>query len=462
VIGHSGRRPQDYFLRGASTVRKARSPWVVLILTLFVITAVGTVLLALPIATAAGQHTTFLDALFTSTSAASTTGLIVADTATRWSPFGQVVILGLTQLGGFAFMTGSTLFLLLLVGRRTSLSDRLRVQAAGGVPQLGKVTDLVRRVAVFTLICEASGAVVLAAAFLLHGEDPATAAWWGVFHSISAFNNGGFDLFGEFRSLTHFAAAPAILIPIGVLVVLGGLGFAIVGDAWAKRRWVRLALETKLVLLGTVILIAVGTLGTAVFEWSNPLTLGRLDPADRVINALFHSVSLRSAGFDSLGAGSLVDESLFLAIGLMFIGGASGSTAGGIKINTVAVLLVASWSAVRTTPSAIAFGRRIPNVIVYRCVAIFLVGVTGAFVLALALQLTGSLPFLGVLFEAVSALSTSGMSTGLTTQFSTGGELMLIAAMFVGRLGPLVLVLALAQRTRPVAHRPAVEPVRIG
>jgi trk system potassium uptake protein len=462
VIGRSGRRPQDYFLRGTRPVRKQRSPWVVLILTLFGITAVGTVLLALPIATADGQRTTLLDALFTSTSAASTTGLVIADTATRWSPFGQVVILGLTQLGGFAFMTGSTLFLLILVGRRTSLSDRLRVQAAGGVPQLGKVTDLVRRVALFTLICEVAGALVLAAAFLLHGEDLATAAWWGVFHSISAFNNGGFDLFGESRSLTHLADAPTILVPIGTLIVLGGLGFAIVGDVWAKRRWVRLALETKLVLLGTVILISVGALGTAMLEWSNPLTLGRLEPADRVVNALFHSVSLRSAGFDSLGVGSLVDESLFLAIGLMFIGGASGSTAGGIKINTVAVLLVAAWSAVRSSPSATAFGRSIPQTIVYRCVAIFLIGVAGAFVLALALQLTGSLPFLGVIFESVSALSTSGVSTGLTSQFSPGGQLILVAAMFVGRLGPLVLVLALAQRTRPVTHRPAVEPVRIG
>ena len=462
MIGRIGRRPQDYLLRGTRPVRRPRSPWVVLILSLFAITALGTVLLALPIATADGQRTTFLDALFTSTSAASTTGLVIADTATRWSPFGQVVILGLTQLGGFAFMTGSTLFLLLLVGRRTSLSDRLRVQAAGGVPQLGKVTDLVRRVAVFTLICEAVGALVLATAFLLRGEDPGTAAWWGIFHSISAFNNGGFDLFGESRSLTHLADAPAILVPIGTLIVLGGLGFAIVGDVWAKPRWVRLALETKLVLLGTVILIAVGALGTAMLEWSNPLTLGRLEPGDRVVNAVFHSVSLRSAGFDSLGVGSLVDESLFLAIGLMFIGGASGSTAGGVKINTVAVLLVASWSAVRSSPSATAFGRSIPNVIVYRCVAIFLVGVAGAFVLALALQLTGSLPFLGVLFESVSALGTVGVSTGLTTQFSPGGLLLLVAAMFVGRLGPLVLVLALAQRTRPVAHRPAVEPVRIG
>ena len=462
MIGRSGRRPRDYFLRSTRPVRKPRSPWVVLILGLFAITAVGTVLLSLPIATAEGQQTTLLDALFTATSAASTTGLVLSDTATHWSPFGQVVILGLMQIGGFAFMTGSTIFLLLLVGRRTSLSDRLRVQAAGGVPQLGKVTDLVRRVALFTLICEAAGALVLAAAFLLRGEDPATAAWWGLFHSVSAFNNGGFDLFGKLQSLTQLADVPTILVPMGTLIVLGGLGYAIVGDVWVKRRWVRLALETKLVLLGTVILIAVGALGTAAFEWSNPQTLGRLEPTDRIVNALFHSVNLRSAGFDSIGVGSLVNESLFLAIGLMFIGGASGSTAGGVKINTVAVLLVASWSAVRSGPSATAFGRRIPNVIVYRSVAIFLIGIVGAFILALALQLTGRQPFLGVLFESVSALGTVGVSTGLTSRFSPDGQLLLTAAMFVGRLGPLVLVLALAQRTRPVTHRSAVEPVRIG
>ena len=418
-------------------------------------------LLALPFATADGQHTTVLDALFTATSAASTTGLVLSDTATHWSPFGQVVILGLMQLGGFAFMTGSTIFLLLLVGRRTSLSDRLRVQAAGGVPQLGKVTDLVRRVALFTLICEAAGALVLAAAFLLHGEDPATAAWWGVFHSVSAFNNGGFDLFGELQSLTQLANAPTILMPIGILIVLGGLGYAIVGDVWVKRRWVRLALETKLVLLGTVILIAVGALGTAGSSGRTRDPRAARARGPRRQRALpLGEPAQRRVRF--VGVGSLVNESLFLAIGLMFIGGASGSTAGGIKINTVAVLLVASWSAVRSGPSATAFGRSIPNVIVYRCVAIFLIGIAGAFVLALALQLTGRRRSWESCSKACRRWAPSGVSTGLTTRFSPGGQLLLTVAMFVGRLGPLVLVLALAQRTRPVTHRPAVEPVRIG
>jgi trk system potassium uptake protein TrkH len=434
----------------------------VLIVTFAALTALGSVLLALPVATAAGQHTTALDALFTATSAVSTTGLALFDTTTHWSPFGQVVILALMQLGGFAFMTGSTLFLLVMVGRRTTLSDRLRAQAAGTVPELGKVTDLVRRVAVFTLACELAGAVALALAFLLDGTDVATAAWWGIFHSVSAFTNGGFDLFGGLRSVTGYADAPTVLVPLGILIVLGGLGFAIVGDVLSKRRWTLLALETKLVLIGTVLLLAIGAVGTASLEWNNPGTLGPMQPTDKVVNALFHSTSLRSAGFDSIRVGSLLDESLLLAIGLMFIGGASGSTAGGVKINTLAVAIVASWSAVRGGATPSAFGRRIPEVIVYRAMAILIVAAIGAFGLALALQLTGSQPFLGVLFEGVSALGTVGVSTGLTSNFAPAGQLMLVAAMFVGRLGPLALVLALAQRTRPIAHRPAVEPVRIG
>jgi trk system potassium uptake protein len=438
------------------------SPWIVLILTFGLITLVGAILLALPIATTAGQQTSLLDALFTATSAVSTSGLAVADTATRWSTFGQVVILGLMQVGGFAFMTGSTLFLAALVGGRTSLSDRLRVQAAGGVTQLGGMAQLVRRVAVFTLVCEATGAVILGLGFVGRGVDPATAAWWGMFHAVSAFNNSGFDLFGGGRGATAFAEAPEVLIPLGLLVVVGGLGFAIVADVAVKRRWVRLALETKLVLIGTVVLLVGGAIATAAIEWSNPETLGRMAPVDRVVNAAFHSASLRSAGFDSVHVGGLLDESLVIGLALMFIGGASGSTAGGIKLNTVAVLIVATASAARGDPSATAFGRRVEHLVVYRAVAVVLVAIAGAFALALALELTGTYDFLDVTFEAVSALSTAGVSTGVTTQLSPVGQLLLVAAMFVGRLGPLTLVLALVARGRPVAYRPAVEAVRIG
>ncbi|MBA2315981.1 MAG: Trk family potassium uptake protein [Chloroflexi bacterium] len=455
-------RPQSYEVRPPKRVRRPPSPWIVLIVTFAMLTIVGTVLLALPIATEQGQRTGILEALFTATSAVSTTGLVIADTASHWSSFGELVILLLIQLGGFAFMTGSTLFLFLLAGRRTSLSDRLRVQAAGGATDLGSVLDLVRRVVAFTLICEILGAAVLTVVFATRGESAATSVWWGVFHTVSAFNNAGFDLFGELRSLTHLADAPAVLVPLGALIVLGGLGFAIVGDVIAKRRWVRLSLESKLVLLGTAVLLLGGAVATAALEWANPATLGRLEPLDRLVNAAFHSVSLRSAGFDSVAIGGLFDETLVVGIVLMFIGGASGSTAGGIKLNTLAVLVVASMSAVRGDPSASAFGRRLPHVVVYRSVAILLVALTGAIGLALALRLAVPGDLLDLTFEGISALGTVGVSTGITTGLGPAGQVLLVVAMFVGRLGPLALVLALAARTRPVAHRPAVETIRIG
>jgi trk system potassium uptake protein TrkH len=474
VIGRKGRlpgdrrvrvervKPLDYVITPPRRIRRPRSPWTVLIGTFAALTVAGTILLALPFSTTTGQATPLLEALFMATSAVSTTGLVLYDTAEHWSPFGEFVILVLIQLGGFAFMTGSTLFLLALVGGRTSLSDRLRVQAAGGLTDLGSVTMVVRRVLIFTVFCEVVGAIVLIIVFLVRGEHPATATWWGVFHSVSAFNNGGVDLFGGFRGLTHLADAPAVLMPIGTLMLIGGLGFAIVGDIVLKRRWIRFALETKLVVAVSMVLLLGGALATAAFEWTNPATLGRLDLPDRVLNAVFHSISLRSGGMDAIGVSGLVDESLVLGMVLMFVGGASGSTAGGIKVNTLAVLLVATLAAMRGDPSAAAYGRRIPHQVVYRSIAVLLVAIAGAFGLAVAIQLTGTYDFLAASFESVSALGTAGMSTGLTLALGPDTQLLLVAAMFIGRLGPLTLVLAIAARSRPVAHRPAVESVRIG
>jgi trk system potassium uptake protein TrkH len=454
--------PRDFHIETPKRMRRPPSPWGVLIATFAVLTVAGTVLLALPFATESGEQTSMLEALFMATSAVSTTGLALYDTAEHWSLFGEIVILLLIQVGGFAFMTGSTLFLLALVGGRTSLSDRLRVQAAGGLSDLGSVTTVVRRVFIFTILCEVAGAVVLTPVFLGRGEHPATAVWWGIFHSISAFNNGGIDLFGGFRGLTHLADVPVVLVPIGLLMLLGGLGFAIVGDVVVKRRWIRFALETKLVLVVSAVLLIAGALATAAIEWSNPATLGRLEPADRALNAIFHSVSLRSGGMDSIGVPGLFDESLVIGLALMFIGGASGSTAGGIKVNTIGVLLIATMSAMRGDPSAAAFGRRIPHQVVYRAVAVLLIAIAGAFGLALVIQLIGSHDFLQATFESVSALGTAGMTTGVTLDLTPAAQLLLVVAMFIGRLGPLTLVLALASRSRPVAHRPAVETVRIG
>jgi trk system potassium uptake protein TrkH len=454
-------KPRDYQVGGPTRIRRPPSPAVVLLVGFTLLIVIGTVLLAMPISTATGTAPDLLTAMFTATSAVCVTGLVVVDTATFWSPFGQTVILALVQIGGFGFMTGSTLLLFLLVGRRTALSDRLLAQATTDTPKLGDVASLIRRVGAFTLVVEALGAVVLGIAFFARGEQPLHAAISGVFHSISAFNNAGFDLMGDFRSLTGYANDPPVLIAIAVLLILGALGFAIVGDVAAKRRWHRLALETKVVVLTSTALLVGGAILIGLFEWSNPLTLGALAPADRVVNAVFMSAT-RTAGFNSIPTEHMLEISLLIMIPLMFIGGASGSTAGGIKVNTFSLLLIAIVSTARGQPSAMAFGRRIPHIVVYRAIAVALLSIAVAFVVGIGLELTAGGRLIDRAFEAVSALGTVGLSTGFTRELAEPARMLLVLAMFVGRLGPLTLVIALTARARPMSNRPAVETMRIG
>jgi trk system potassium uptake protein TrkH len=459
-------RPQEFIVKAPKRLRRAPPPALSLLILFLILISVGTVLLMLPISAADGVATRFIDALFTATSAACVTGLVVLDTATHWSPFGQVVILALIQVGGFGIMAGSTLLLFLFVRRRTTLRDRVMVQESLGGLELGTVTTLLKRIAIFTIVAEVIGAVVLGIAFTSGPEagppgDP-LGIWWGVFHSISAFNNAGFDLTGGFRSLVPFVDDWVVLLTIAILLSLGGLGFAIVGDAVERRRWSRMALETKLVLATTAALLVGGALLIGFTEWSNPVTLGALPAEQRMLNAFFESATLRTAGFTALDTGAFTEASLFVVMALMFIGGASGSTAGGIKVNTFSVLLIAIVSTVRGQPSAMAFGRRIQHAIVYRALAVALLAVAFVFVIGLGLTLTTEATFVQTLFEAVSAFGTVGASTGITPELTDPARLITSFAMFVGRLGPLTLVLALAARARPIPYRPAVESVRIG
>ena len=458
--------PQAFTVKAPKRLRAAPTPAASLLILFTVLITVGSGLLMLPIATNDGSATRFIDALFTATSAACVTGLTVLDTATHWSPFGQVVILLLIQVGGFGIMAGSTLLLFLFIRRRTTLRDRVLVQESLGGLHLGSVTSLVKRIAIFTIVCEVIGAIVLSIAFTSGPEagppgDP-LGIWWGVFHSISAFNNAGFDLTGDFRSLTPFVDDWIVLLTIGTLLTAGGLGFAIVGDAIGRRRWGRMALETKLVLLTTGSLLIGGAALIGFTEWSNAATLGALPAEQRLLNAFFESATLRTAGFTALDTGAFAEATLFVVMALMFIGGASGSTAGGIKVNTFSVLLIAIASTVRGQPSAQAFGRRIQHAIVYRALAVALLSVAFVFAIGLGLTLTTDATFVQTLFEAVSAFGTVGATTGITPDLSDPARLITSFAMFVGRLGPLTLVLALAARARPMPYRPAVESVRIG
>jgi trk system potassium uptake protein len=459
-------RPEEFHTPQPRRFRRRFSPPLVLIGAFAALITIGTILLSLPIASASGEPTAFVDALFIATSATCVTGLVVLDTATHWSPFGQVVIAALMQLGGFGIMAGATILLALVIGRRTSLRDRVVVKESLGGLELGSVTWIVKRIAIFTLVSEAIGAVILSARFVLGDEAGGVGnplgIWWGVFHSISAFNNAGFDLVGGFRSLTPFRDDWIVLGTHGILLVLGGLGWAIVGDAATKRRFGRWALETKLVLTATAVLLVGGALVIGIAEWSNPLTLGQLPAEQRALNALFESATLRTAGFTALDTAGLFDETLFVVILLMFIGGASGSTAGGIKVGTLSVLVVAILSSVRGQPSAVAFGRRIQHAVVYRALAVLMLGLTVVLSVSFWLTAMTEATFVETLFEAVSAAGTVGASTGITRELPDAGRILVTITMFVGRLGPTTLVLALAARARPVPYRPAIESVRIG
>lgn len=423
--------------------------------------AIGTLILILPISSAEGNFTNVVDALFTATSAVCVTGLVVLDTGTYWSPFGQVVILILIQAGGFGFMTSSTL-LLILIGRRARLRDRLLLGQALGLTSPGETLRLVRRIAIFTIGLEALGTFLLTTRLIIDGAPFRDALWSGLFFSISAFNNAGFDISGDFQSLIPYQHDPFILGTIGMLLVLGGISFMVLADTVSQRRWRRLTIDTKLVLSTTAALVLVGTLMILVLESENPLTLGAMDWPHRIVNALFFSVTPRTAGFNAVDVGNLDEATTFFLMPLMFIGGSAGSTAGGIKLQTFSLLLFAIISALRGRDHVAAFGREATNTQVYRALSVALLAIAILFSVAFTLTLTEQQRFVTVLFESVSALGTVGLSTGITPELSTPGRLIIAGAMFAGRLGPLTLALALAARVPRQPFRYAPEPVRIG
>jgi len=420
---------------------------------------VGTALLTLPISSASGQWTPALDALFTATSAVCVTGLVVVDTATYWSGFGQVVILALFQVGGVGFMTSSTA-LLLLRRRRATLRERLLLREALGAGELGSVLTLARNVIVFTLIIEGVGAIILTLRFLGEVEAP-RALWWGVFHAVSAFNNAGFDLFGQNRGLTDYSRDPMVLLPLAALFVIGGLSYSAVEDVVKHRQFVALALDTKIVLVVTTGLTVFGTLALLFTERANAGTFGEMEPGTRLLNAFFHTVS-RTAGFSAVDFSRMTEDGLFVLMGLMFIGGSAASTAGGIKVQTFGLLFFAIVAAVRGLDEVEAFRRRVPMPQVLRALSIALLSIALVFAVSLVLNVAEQFVFHRVLFEAISALATVGYSTGITLEASPVGRAILIFSMFIGRLGPLTLVLALAARTRQTTHRWTEEAIKIG
>jgi trk system potassium uptake protein TrkH len=416
--------------------------------------ALGTALLMTP-AAATGAPLSFVDALFTATSATCVTGLTVVDTGTALTPFGQGVVLALIQLGGLGIMTYSSVFLLAL-GRRISFRGQALLEETLGRGERTPVRRLVRQVVVFTLAIEAAGALALTAAFaatLPLGE----ALYQGVFHAVSAFCNAGFSLQAD--SLTQYRASWPVNLAVLALVVLGGLGFLVLDDLqegwadWRGGRVVRLRLHSKVVLAGTAGLTAVGAVGIWLFERGN--ALAGLPRGEAFLACVFQAVTPRTAGFNTLEYASLTDTTLFLTILLMFVGASPGSCAGGIKITTAAVLGALFRARLLGRRRVGLFRRTVPDATVARAVTIAVASfafATGAIFLLLVSE-RGAVPhgaaggaFLEYFFEVVSAFGTVGLSTGTTGTLSPTGRLLITAVMFAGRLGPLTLAVALGMR----------------
>lgn len=422
---------------------------------------VGTLLLMLPAARppGAGAGAPWLTALFTSTSAVCVTGLIIEDTPVYWSTFGQFVIMALFQVGGFGIMAAATL-LGLLVLDRLGLGTRLVAQAETRSAGLGDLAGVLRLIVAVTVLVEGALAIALASRFHTgYAEAWPAAVWNGVFHAISAFNNAGFSTYSD--SLMRFVADPWINVPIMLAIVLGGLGFPVLHELHrGPATWARLSVHTKITLLGTAILIPAGAAAILAFESGNDATLAALDPAARLLAALFHSVTARTAGFNTLDVGAMEVETLAVNYVLMFIGGGSAGTAGGIKVTTFFLLGFAVWAEVRGSRQTAAFRRRLSNETLRQAVTVVLLAASLLALSTLALLAMTAHPLEQVLFETISAFATVGLSTGITAALPPAGLGVLILLMFAGRVGTITIATALALRARPDAFRyPEERPI---
>lgn len=396
----------------------------------------GTLLLMLPISSVSGESCGLMTALFTATSATCVTGLILVDTLTQFTLFGQVVILLLIQLGGLGFM--SVIFLLAsLVRKRMSLSQRLMMVSAFNLNDMHDVARLVGNAFRLTFVLEAMGAVILTGCFLpRYGVQ---AIWKGVFTSVSAFCNAGFDLLGPAQagSLTTYSDNPVVLLTVAALIVCGGLGFFVWEEILHQRSFRRLSLYSKMVLVITGALIVGGALFFLAVEHKNPQTLGGMPWWQQGINALFQSITLRTAGFQSIHQGYLREVSQFVCVLLMLVGGSSGSTAGGIKTVTLGVLVLSMRAGLHGRSNVTLRGRTIPLTKVLSAVTLVLVVSMMFLFSSVAISLVDGVPYLAAAYETASAMGTVGLTTGITPTLSTFSHILLVAMMYMGRVGVL-------------------------
>ena len=411
----------------------------------------GSVLLSLPVSSRNGESCGAMTAVFTATSATCVTGLSLVDSYSQWSAFGQVVLLGLIQIGGLGYMAFVSVFYFLL-RRRIGLRERLVLQQAMALDELEGVVRLVRLMLAGTFLVEGTGALILTLRFLT--EYPLKKALWlGVFHAVSAFCNAGFDILGFITpgaSLVAYQGDVVINLTLTALIVIGGLGFFVWNDLlMLRQKNHRLSVHTRLVLWTTGILLAGGTLAILALEWNNPATLGGLTVGKKILAAFFQSGTTRTAGFAAVDQGSLTGSGKLVSMLLMLVGGSSGSTAGGIKTVSVALLFLMSYSVLRNHKETVLFGRRIPQQQMASAASIALLvsglGLMGGMILSA----TNGLALSDCLYESISAICTVGLSTGITAGLNLGSKILLIVYMFFGRVGIMTISFAFMTKIPP-------------
>jgi len=421
---------------------------------------VGGLLLSSPLSSTNGEFTPLIDGIFTATSAVCVTGLTVLDTATDFTPFGQSVILLLIQVGGLGLMLVASLLSMLVMGRIGYLT-RLSTQRESNAVSGSDVRSAAMVIIKVSLIIESIVAVLLGVRFWAgYGYDPLKALWHGAFHAVSSFNNAGFALYST--NLMDFVADPWLCLPISLAIILGGLGFPVLVQL--RRHWnnsLKWSMNTRLVLLMTVLLLVLGTVFITAMEWNNQDTLGRLDPQERILAGFFQSVQTRTAGFNSIDIGAMHPASWLGMDVLMFIGGGPAGTAGGIKITTAAVLLFIIITELRGETAVNVLGKRLSRSVHRQAITVALMGVAAVFAGTMGLLLLTGYTLDRCLFEATSAFATVGLSTGITPDLPDAAKGILIALMYLGRVGVLSLGSALALRDRKALfelpkERPAI------
>ena len=427
--------------------KKNLSPFKILAIGFATVILTGGILLSLPISSVSGQYTSLLDTIFTATSAVCVTGLVILDTGTYWSVFGQWIILILIEIGGLGFMALSTIFALLL-GKRISLRERLVMQEAYNTFSLQGVISHVRYMLFFTLAVQGGAALILMTQFIpLYGIG--TGIYYGIFHAISAFNNAGFDLLGNFTSVTVLNTNKVVLMTLGTLINIGGLGYLvwreIISSIRSKKKLKNFSLHSKVVLTISLTLVLFGSLIFLIFEWNNPATMQGMRFSDKIVNSYFSATTPRTAGFNSISNSEMSPAGKLLTMAYMFIGGSPGSTAGGVKTTTLGIVIFTLISVLKGREDVEVYHKKLSQSTVYRAVAVFLLGISivvmGVMVLSIA---EVGATFEVILYEVLSAFGTVGLTQGITPSLTAVSKVTLTLIMYMGRVGPLTVMLALA------------------